>query len=178
MQDEVTAIKRVFVKLLPAFGSITDEELLQALCGSNAAQRALWVDREPDGKAAGNRNFGINAKGRQRANELSAVVQCDLRVAAAQAAVAKKAADAEAEAVHVRQILTANADAEAALAALGVAPKEAKPPHFTSSPGTSCWRSSTCGCPREARSAGPSSRSAPRRATSPMCRSSSLRARK
>ena len=71
MQDEVTAIKRVFVKLLPAFGSITDEELLQALCGSNAAQRALWVDREPDGKAAGNRNFGINAEGRQRANELS-----------------------------------------------------------------------------------------------------------
>ena len=134
MQDEVTAIKCVVVKLLPAFirtGSITDEELLQALCGSNAAQRALWVDREPDGKAAGNRNFGINAEGRQRANELSAVVQCDLRVAAAQAAVAKKAADAEAEAVHVRQILAANADAEAALAALGVAPKEAKPPHFT-----------------------------------------------
>jgi hypothetical protein len=44
VQDDVTAIKRVFVKLLPALirtGSITDEELLQALCGSNAAQQAV-----------------------------------------------------------------------------------------------------------------------------------------
>ena len=53
-----------------------------------------------------------------------------MRVAAAQAAVAKKTADAEAEAVHVRHILAANADAEAALEALGVAPEEADSPHF------------------------------------------------
>ena len=60
------------------------------------------MDREPDGKASGDRNFGINAEGRQLAKELFAVVRCDLRVAAAQAAVAKKAADAEAEAVSAR----------------------------------------------------------------------------
>ncbi len=41
MQDYVTAIKRVAAKLLPAFIRITNKELLQALCGSNAAQRAL-----------------------------------------------------------------------------------------------------------------------------------------
>ena len=63
------------------------------------------MDRDPDGKAAGDRNFGLTDEGRQRAKELSAVVQCDLRVAAARAEVAKKAVEEEAEAVHVRQIL-------------------------------------------------------------------------
>ncbi len=49
------------------------------------------MDRDPDGKAAGDRNFGLTDEGRQRAKELSAVVQCDLRVAAARAAVAEEA---------------------------------------------------------------------------------------
>ncbi len=63
------------------------------------------MDRDPDGKAAGDRNFGLTDEGRQRTKELYADVQCDLRLATARAAVAKKAADEEAEAIHVRQIL-------------------------------------------------------------------------
>ena len=123
MQDEVTAIKRVVARLLAVFirtGIITDEEPTHVRAQRRPGPAGALGGSRPRRQA----RLPATATSASLPKELFAGVQCDL-------GVPKRPRTRRPRPVDVCQILAANAEAVAALEALGVTPTEAKSPDVT-----------------------------------------------